>query len=154
MMDYKYIEQLIDRYFQGDTTLDEEQILRRFFAQTDIPDHLQQWLPLFNAQRQLSAAHLDDSFDQRILAITGEYHVQAQPISLRVRLKPLFRVAAFLAFAVVLGTAVEYATGSPADVKPQQQVTVQEQDELNADEAKPLDIRSAEVLKSDSINIQ
>ena len=28
-MDYKYIEQLLDRYFEAETTLKEEQILKR-----------------------------------------------------------------------------------------------------------------------------
>ena len=29
-MDYKYIEQLLDRYFRAETTLQEEQILKAF----------------------------------------------------------------------------------------------------------------------------
>ena len=29
-MDYKYIEQLLERYWQGETTLQEENILRSF----------------------------------------------------------------------------------------------------------------------------
>ncbi|MBQ4446467.1 MAG: pyruvate ferredoxin oxidoreductase, partial [Prevotella sp.] len=32
-MDYKYIEQLLERYWQGMTTLEEERILRAFFSQ-------------------------------------------------------------------------------------------------------------------------
>ena len=144
-MDYKYIEQLVDCYFEGETTLEEEQILRKFFAQEELPEHLRQWQPLFREQYALSEAHLDASFDERILALTGEYHVKAQPIPLRVRLRPLYRVAAFLAFAIVIGTAVEYSTG---------QVAVQEQDELNADEATPLDIRSAELMDTDTLKLQ
>ena len=30
-MDYKYIEQLLERYWEGETTLQEEAILRTFF---------------------------------------------------------------------------------------------------------------------------
>ena len=153
MMDYKYIEQLIDRYFEGETTLEEEQILRKFFAQEGLPEHLQKWQALFAAERDLSAAHLDDTFHERILALTGEYHVTAQPISLHVRLRPLYRVAAFLSFAVVIGSAVEFSTGSRTE-STQEQVAVQEQDELDVDEAKPLDIRSAELMTSDTLHIQ
>ena len=152
-MDYKYIEQLVDRYFEGETTLEEEQILRKFFAQEELPEHLRQWQPLFSAEVALSAAHLDESFDERILALTGEYHVKAQSIPLRVRLRPLFRVAAFLAFAIAIGTAVEYSTKSSPKA-PASQVAVQEQDELDVDEATPLDIRSAELMDTDTLKLQ
>lgn len=153
MMDYKYIEQLIDRYFEGETTLEEEQILKKFFAQEVLPEHLRKWQALFIAERDLAAARLDESFHERILALTGEYHVKAQPISLHVRLRPLYRVAAFLAFAVVMGTAVEYSTGSRTEPA-QEQVAVQEQDELNVDETTPLDIRSAELIPTDTLHLQ
>ncbi len=152
-MDYKYIEQLVDCYFEGETTLEEEQILRKFFAQEELPEHLRQWQPLFREQYALSEAHLDASFDERILALTGEYHVKAQPIPLRVRLRPLYRVAAFLAFAIVIGTAVEYST-NPSMEAPAGQVAVQDQDELDADEATPLDIRSAELMDTDTLKLQ
>ena len=151
-MDYKYIEQLIDRYFEGETTLEEEQILRKFFAQEELPEHLQQWKPLFRAEQEIAVAHLDESFDERILALTGEYHVKAQPIPLRVRLRPLYRVAAFLAFAIVIGTAVEHSATPAADA-PREPIAVQGQDELDADETTPLDIRSAELMESDSLMI-
>ena len=32
-MDYKYIEQLLERYWKCETTLEEEEILRMFFSQ-------------------------------------------------------------------------------------------------------------------------
>ena len=36
-MDYKYIEQLLERYWNCETSLEEEAILRMFFSQDDIP---------------------------------------------------------------------------------------------------------------------
>ena len=144
MMDYKYLEQLIDRYFQGDTSVEEEQILRNFFAQPQVPDHLRQWQPLFKAEQTLASAHLDESFDQRLLALTKEYRVQAKVVPLHTRLRPLFRAAAFIAFAVIIGSALERSAGNSPEQN-QESMAVNEQDELNADETTPLDIRSAEL---------
>ena len=39
-MNYQYIEQLLERYWDCQTTLEEEQILRSFFKQEDVPAHL------------------------------------------------------------------------------------------------------------------
>ena len=36
-MDYKYIEQLLERYWTCETTLEEEQILHTFFLQENLP---------------------------------------------------------------------------------------------------------------------
>ena len=46
-MDYVYIEQLIDRYFEAATTVEEERILRAFFSQRDVPQHLRRYAPIF-----------------------------------------------------------------------------------------------------------
>ena len=43
MMDYKYIEQLLERYWECKTTTQEEQILHAFFSQEDIPESLVQY---------------------------------------------------------------------------------------------------------------
>ena len=44
-MDYVYIEQLIDRYFEAATTIEEERILRAFFSQREVPQHLRHYTP-------------------------------------------------------------------------------------------------------------
>jgi hypothetical protein len=106
-MDYKYIEQLIERYFQCETTLQEEQILSAFFAQNEqeVPEQLRQYQPLFAAMQPEEI--LDDDFDQRILASIEEPHaVKAHTISMHERLQPLFRAAAVVAIMLTLGNAM------------------------------------------------
>ena len=49
MMDYKYIEQLLERYWDCNTTTQEEQILHAFFSQEDIPESLAQYREVFAA---------------------------------------------------------------------------------------------------------
>ena len=144
-MDFKYIEQLIGRYFNADTTLEEEQILRQFFQQTEIPAHLQQWAPLFKAERTWSNTHLDDSFDERILRMTGEVHVQARRITLTQRLRPLLRVAALLVIAAGVGIAVQHGSDETTRENAVSTVGLQAsetQDELDLSNTTPLDLQA------------
>ena len=46
-MDYNKIDQLLNQYWEGETSLEEEQFLRDFFQQENIPPHLQSYAPLF-----------------------------------------------------------------------------------------------------------
>lgn len=40
-------EELLDKYFEGQTSCEEERLLRRFFTQEDVPQHLQPYRALF-----------------------------------------------------------------------------------------------------------
>lgn len=41
------IDELLNRYFEGETSAEEEQKLRRFFASGDVPENLSAYKPLF-----------------------------------------------------------------------------------------------------------
>lgn len=110
-MDYKYINQLLERYWNCETSLEEEGILRAFFSQKDVPAELRQYQPLF-AYQQLEAKekHLGADFDNRLLAMIEEdepIKVKARTITLTQRLKPLFKAAAVVAIFLTLGNAAQ-----------------------------------------------
>ena len=115
-MDYKYIEQLLERYWQGETTLQEEDILRSFFSQPDIPDNLRKYQPLFSHEQE---EPLGDDFDVRILGMIGEEEPKAKVITLTSRLMPLFKAAAIVAIILTLGNAAQapwnYGWENPKD---------------------------------------
>ena len=104
-MDYKYIEQLLERYWQGETTLQEEMILKTFFSQPDIPENLRKYSALFAYEAEKSEG-LGDDFDARMLEMTGEAP-KAEVITLTSRLKPLFKAAAIVAILLTLGNAAQ-----------------------------------------------
>jgi len=111
-MDYKYIEQLLERYFEAETTLKEEQILKAFFEQNDeeMPEALRQYRSLFEAMVPEEA--LGDDFDERLLQMTEEApQVKARVVSLGQRLKPLFRAAAVVAIVLTLSNALNQSLG-------------------------------------------
>ncbi|MBR1687870.1 MAG: pyruvate ferredoxin oxidoreductase [Prevotella sp.] len=109
-MDYKYIEQLLERYWTAETSLEEEDILRAFFSQQDIPAELETYRSLFvyEASEQHSQP-LGDDFDARIMVMTGEetQPVKAREVKLAQRLMPLFKAAAVVAIILTLGNAAQ-----------------------------------------------
>ena len=110
-MDYKYIEQLLERYWRCETSLQEEEILRMFFSQEDIPASLLPYRHLFvYEQNEKDMDVLGDDFDQRILNLIQEDEpVKARVITMRHRLMPLFKAAAVVAIFLTLGNAMQVA---------------------------------------------
>ena len=108
-MDYKYIEQLLERYWRGETSLEEENILRAFFSQKDIPASLLPYRDIFVYQAvSKSEEVLDSDFDDKILALIDEPEVvKARTITLRQRLAPMFKAAAVVAIMLTLGNAIQ-----------------------------------------------
>ena len=108
-MDYKYIEPLLERYWSGETSLEEENILRAFFSQKDIPASLLPYRDIFVYQAvSMSEEVLDSDFDDKILALIDEPEVvKARTITLRQRLAPMFKAAAVVAIMLTLGNAIQ-----------------------------------------------
>lgn len=108
-MDYKYIEQLLERYWSGETSLEEENILRAFFSQKDIPASLLPYRDIFVYQAvSKSEEVLNSDFDDKILALIDEPEVvKARTITLRQRLAPMFKAAAVVAIMLTLGNAIQ-----------------------------------------------
>ena len=108
MMNYQYIEQLLDKYWDAETTLEEEQILKSFFQQDNVPELLQPYKSLFCLSNE--KATLSDDFDRRMeLLITDESKVErptkAIVIPFSKRLMPLLKSAAVVAVTLTVGGA-------------------------------------------------
>lgn len=109
-MDSKHIEQLLERYWQCETSLQEEAELRTFFAGENIPEHLLRYRDLFIYQQLQQDEHLGEDFDKRILALTEEVPVvKARRISLTQRFMPLFKAAATLALVLTMGNIMQHS---------------------------------------------
>uniref|UniRef100_A0AB33JCC5 Pyruvate ferredoxin oxidoreductase n=1 Tax=Prevotella sp. GTC17260 TaxID=3236796 RepID=A0AB33JCC5_9BACT len=108
-MDYKYIDQLLARYWDAQTTLEEEEILKAFFSQEDIPASLLKYKPLFAyEQQEVRTDVLGSDFDAKILSMIEEVApVKARTVSMAYRLRPLFKAAAVVAIILTLGNAAQ-----------------------------------------------
>ena len=113
-MDYMYIEQLLDRYFAAETSLEEESILQSFFSQKEIPSGMEKYRDLFVFRQEEQQTVLGEDFDNRILKmVEGQPQtiVKARQISLSQRLMPLFKAAAVVAVFLSLGQAAQFSLG-------------------------------------------
>lgn len=109
-MDYKYIEQLLERYWDGRTTLEEEAILKAFFSQDSVPAGLAPYKALFAYANEQENDALGDDFDARMEALVSEpVRVKAKVVPFRQKLMPLFRAAAVVAIILTLGNASQMA---------------------------------------------
>lgn len=110
-MDYKYIEQLMERYWNCETTLEEEAILKAFFSQNDVPAELAKYRSLFDCVASDKEENvLGDDFDARMEALIDEpVKVKARVVPFRQRLMPLFKAAAMVAIILTLGNASQFA---------------------------------------------
>ena len=106
-MDYKYIEQLLERYWNGESTVEEEDILRAFFRQEELPAHLLRYRSLFAYQEVQHTIGLGDDFDRRVLAQIERPVVKARRLSLRSRFMPLFKAVAVMALLFTMGGVVK-----------------------------------------------
>ena len=111
-MDYKYIEQLLERYWQCETSLEEEEILRAFFRQGDVPARLLRFKDLFVYEQTQKDVKLDEDFDAKILAKIEKPVVKAHRLTLVNRFMPLFKAAAVVAVMLSLGTVAQHSFSS------------------------------------------
>ncbi len=116
-MDYTYIEQLLERYWSGQTNLEEEQILRTFFSQPRVPDSLAHYAPLFALEQQAATIKTSATFDVRLeaaLQAEARKHTSQQPTNriegLKAHLTHLLKAAAAVAIIITIGSAAEQAT--------------------------------------------
>lgn len=125
-MDYKYIEQLLERYWACETSLQEEQILRTFFQQEEVPAHLIAYKYIFDVQQEQAEGTLGEDFDAKMMELISEQGevlpservesrmVKALPLGgagkgtvWRLRLRPFYQAAGLVALILTIGMAAQ-----------------------------------------------
>ncbi len=64
-MDYNKIEILIEKYFQGETSLAEERELRSYFSSPNVAPHLEQYKAMFGYFSQAKLDEYSKEFPQQ-----------------------------------------------------------------------------------------
>ncbi|MBR4643737.1 MAG: hypothetical protein IKO73_01055 [Bacteroidaceae bacterium] len=124
-MDYKYIEQLLERYWACETSLQEEQILRTFFQQAEVPAHLMPYRAVFDVQQELAEPTLGEDFDAKMTEQLSEQDedfpfegtekgtVKALPLHggavRRYSWRPFYQAAGLVALILTIGMAAQHS---------------------------------------------
>lgn len=145
-MDYKYIEQLIERYWVCETSLEEEQILRAFFHQKEIPASLLRYKAFFAYEDAEKQKGLGDDFDAKILEKIERPAVKAKRLTLRSRLMPLMKAAAIVAVVMSIGMIAEHSMNK------QEEPMIYVHDEYS-ETSSELEVAVQQTAPEDSVNM-
>ena len=118
----KYIEQLLERYWECQTTLEEEAILRNFFRQEDVPASLLPYRQFFLEEDEMASERLSKDFQDKMLRLVEEEaptHVcKARRLTFMRRVRPFYRAAGLVAILLTIGNAAHQSfTDDAEDIK-------------------------------------
>jgi len=65
-MDSSTIRAILDKYWEGEASLTEEDLLRDYFSQDNVPKEFESIKPMFQFFKQEQEAYLNGDFDERL----------------------------------------------------------------------------------------
>ena len=112
-MNFEKINDLIEKYFAGETSLEEEQILRGYFNGSNIDPRLSSYAPLFQFFEKEKTVVFPDAKMPKFQE-TKTVEIQKHPFSYKIlRGGNFWKLAATLAFLVV-GSVAIFKTFEPS----------------------------------------
>lgn len=83
---YQEIEKLLEKYYEGETTLQEEKYIKEFFGKADVPVHLQHHIPEFAYYRQAVKETPSKNLNEEVLSRIEKKGriIQFRALSLRI----------------------------------------------------------------------
>lgn len=99
-MDWQKIELLVEKYFEGNTTIEEEKVLKNYFSSSEVNDSLKQYQPLF-------------SYLQVAKNETVTIKSDVKP---KIQFKKWISIAAVFVFIAVLTTVLNLKTNESQDL--------------------------------------
>jgi len=65
-MNYKKIQELLDKYWNCESTLEEEEMLRSYFSNEEVHDDFKEYESLFKHFNEVKGSRVSNNFDDRI----------------------------------------------------------------------------------------
>lgn len=96
------IEVLLERFFEGNTSLREEKVLRDFFNGQSVPDHLKLYQPLFTYFKEEVLEDIQDhDFEQKLTSLITELPFDA-PVVRKLSARRSFMFISSIAAGILL----------------------------------------------------
>lgn len=95
------INTLLVKYWNGDTSLEEEDILTEYFSGEDVANELKSYAALFQYRKKLRCATLNDDFDRKLKKAIRQKNRENDYITIRIFV-PALRIAASVAVVLAL----------------------------------------------------
>ena len=162
ILDYKYIEQLIEAYFNGETTIEEEKILRTFFCQEQLPKSMVRYRDLFiYEQSEPKADCLGADFDAKMMKMLEDEDVMGSTKTVKFAkitqmvhsafhsLQPFFRAAAIVAVVITIGNASQALFNDTS----REQRGVAQIETQNGKNMADVQVQNADSLASDTLKV-
>ena len=130
-MDYKQIKTILELYFEGETTLEQEADLKAYFQQETVHPELVKFQPLFQFFQIERSQQLDKSFDERLLKELET--AEAKRFTVKRLIPYAGRIAA--AIAIIFGLLWAYDQQVAPDQPKQQAIDWSKYEPETAEEA-------------------
>lgn len=102
MKEHKYIEDLIEKFYNGDTSLEDEEQLHVFFQGEDIPDHLKSYQDQFLTTKRVAGMTSSLSDDDLFAKLDQPKAAEAKVVSMKANsFSWIYKVAASIALIMV-----------------------------------------------------
>lgn len=149
-MDSEKIQRLLEKYWNCETSVQEEKDLQTFFSGGDVAEEFQKYTPLFSYIRDEQSVVPSDSFSEKL---KGALRTKGKDRYVTIRIfKPLLRVA--VSVLLVIGMAISFYFISKQDNRPQFVETFEDPNAAIQQATYALEKLSHALHKSETVSVE
>lgn len=149
-MDSEKIHSLLEKYWNCETSVQEEKELQLFFSDGNVPEELRQYIPLFSYIRDEQSVTLGDDFSER-LQNALEAEGKERYITIRI-FRPLLRIA--VSVLLVVGMGISFYFISKQDNRPHFVETFEDPNAAMQQATYALEKLSHALRKSETVSVE
>lgn len=149
-MNSEHIHSLLEKYWDCETSLQEEKELQEFFSDGDVPEELRQYIPLFGYIKNEQSVMLSDDFNERLQSVL-EAEGEERYITIRI-FAPLLRIA--VSALLIIGVGISFYFISKQDNRPHFVETYEDPNAAMQQAAFALEKLSHALQKSEAASVE